>query len=386
MGLVRIVTSSYIDDVKISDETVAKWQRIVDLMAQTLQVPAGLIMKAEPHHLEVFVSSKTKGNPYKAGELVDPGWDHDPDIELGLKFDFGFPIKWPNGERFGTICVLDNNDKSLSSSSRELMFEFKEIIETDLLVTSQAYENERIEKALIEAKIESENVSQAKSDFLASMSHELRTPLNSIIGFSDVLLTEQFGLLNEKQLRYLSNVSTSGKELLEVINGLLDLLKIESGKMHLQMEDVDVSEAIQDAKVLLDPLASEKGIILECNVESDVGSIKADRVKFKEILYDLMNDAIKFASDNGTVRCYANVHESKLYVNVQYTGVEISKDELDNVFQPFTQVRNFHLQKYQGTGLRLPIVKKIVELHGGNIGVESEPDKGSTFTFTIPYT
>ncbi|NOQ48670.1 MAG: hypothetical protein GQ576_06005, partial [Methanococcoides sp.] len=125
MGLVRIVTSSYIDDVKISDETVAKWQRIVDLMAQTLQVPAGLIMKAEPHHLEVFVSSKTKGNPYKAGELVDPGWDHDPDIELGLKFYFGFPIKWPNGERFGTICVLDNDDNSLSSSSRELMFEFK---------------------------------------------------------------------------------------------------------------------------------------------------------------------------------------------------------------------------------------------------------------------
>ncbi|MCD4805992.1 MAG: HAMP domain-containing histidine kinase [Methanococcoides sp.] len=386
MGLVRIVTSSYIDDVKISDETVAKWQRIVDLMAQTLHVPAGLIMKAEPKHLEVFVSSKTKGNPYKAGERVDPGWDHDPDIELGLKFYFGFPIKWPNGERFGTICVLDNNDNSLSSSSRELMFEFKEIIETDLLVTSQAYENELIKKALIEAKIESENVSQAKSDFLASMSHELRTPLNSIIGFSDVLLTEQFGLLNEKQLRYLSNVSTSGNELLEAINGLLELLKIECGKLQLRIEDVNVSETILDVKVLLDPLASEKGISLLCNVGSDVGSIKADLIKFKEILYDLMNDAIKFASDNGTIRCYATVNESELHITIQYTGVGIPEDELDNVFQPFLKVRKFHVQKYQGTGLRLPIVKKIVELHGGTIWVESEPDTGSTFNFTIPYT
>lgn len=385
MGLVRIVASSDIDDIKINDDTVAKWQRIVDLMAQTLQVPAGLILKVGPQHLEVFVSSKTKDNPYKAGELLDPEWDHDPDIDLGMKYYFVFPIKWPNGERFGTICVLDNNN-SLASSSSELMLEFKEIIETDLLVILQAYENEILKKALIEARIESDNASQAKSDFFASMSHELRTPLNSIIGFSDVLLTEQFGMLNERQLRYLSNVSTSGKELLELINGLLDLLKIESGKMQLQIEDIDVSEAVQDAKVLLDPLASKKGIILECNVGSDVGSIKADRVKFKEILYDLMNDAIKFAYDNGTVRCYADVHESKLHINIQYTGVEISKDELDNVFQPFTQVRNFHVQKYRGTGLRLPIVKKIVELHGGNIGVESEPDKGTTFTFTIPYT
>ncbi|NPE27761.1 HAMP domain-containing histidine kinase [Methanococcoides sp. SA1] len=381
-----MVASSDIDGIKINDSTIAKWQRIVDLMAEVLHVPAGLIMRVRPQHLEVFVSSETKGNPYRMGESVDSGWPHDLDVEMGMKYYSGLPIKWPNGESFGTICVLDKTPHTSKNSSSKLIFEFKEIIENDLLVALQAHENEVIKRALIEAKIDLDDACHVKSDFLASMSDELRTPLNSIIGFSDVLRTEEIGSLNERQLKYLKNVSTSGKELLELINGLLELLKIESGKVQLQVEDIDVSEVIQEVKFLLKPLTVDKNISLVCNVGSDVGNIKVDRSKFKDVLYDLINNAINFVSDDGTIRCNATVHESDLYVTIHYTGVGIPEEELKNVFQPFINVRNFHVQRYQGIGLRLPIVKKIVELHGGDIWIESEPDNGSTFTFTIPYT
>ncbi|ABE51727.1 sensor histidine kinase [Methanococcoides burtonii] len=380
-----MVVSSYIDEIKINDSTIAKWQRIVDLMAEVLHVPAGLIMRVRYQHLEVFVSSESKDNPYRMGESVDSEWPHNLDVELGMKYYSGLPIKWPNGESFGTICVLDKISPTSKISSNKLMFEFKEVIETDLLVALHAYESEILKRTLIETKIDLDDACHVKSDFLASMSYELRTPLNSIIGFSDVLRTEEIGPLNEKQLKYLKNVSTSGKELLELINGLLELLKIESGKVQLQVEDVDVSEVIQEVKVLLEPRTVEKNISLVCNVRSDVGSIKADRAKFKDVLYDLINNAINFVSDDETIRCYATVHESDLYVTIHYTGVGIPEEELKNVFQPFINVRNFHVQKYQGTGLRLPIVKKIVELHGGAIWIESKPENGSTFTFTIPY-
>ncbi|WP_440951700.1 sensor histidine kinase [Methanococcoides sp. FTZ1] len=244
-------------------------------------------------------------------------------------------------------------------------------------------ENEKAMDAMLHAKIKAENADRTKTEFLSNMSHELRTPLTLIIGFSKVLDSENFGSLNEHQKKYTSDVIRNANHLLELISDLMDFSKIEIGTMELHINEFVVAEAIDEVEELVKPLASEKSIELISNVEIETPSINADRIKFKQILYNLMSNAIKFTHKGGSVTIGGKISDESLQMFVKDTGIGISSEDKDRLFNPFYQVDGSSTREYGGTGLGLTLVRKFVEMHGGDVWVESEVGKGSTFTFTI---
>ena len=246
-------------------------------------------------------------------------------------------------------------------------------------------ERKHAEDMLMHAKLAAEDANKSKGEFLATMSHELRTPLNSIIGFSDMLLNGAAGSLNEKQAKYINHISTGGKHLLYLINDILDLSKIDAGKMELHYESFFVPDAIDEIKMLVASLALKKNIDLDIQVDPQLGSINADKTKFKQILYNLASNAIKFTHEKGYVGITANLIDNMLEISVTDNGIGIATKDLYKLFQPFKQLNSYMTREYEGTGLGLILVKKYVEMHGGNIWVESKVGNGSIFTFTIPY-
>lgn len=231
-----------------------------------------------------------------------------------------------------------------------------------------------------------ERANKMKSEFLANMSHELRTPLNAIIGFAEVLRDKIAGDLNEEQMDFVNDIHSSGCHLLQMINDILDLSKIEAGKMELQYEVFLVPEAIEDVYTILKGLASKKHLELKTMVPTDVKSIEADRVKFKQVLYNLLSNAIKFTPENGKITLEAGIVNTMLQISVSDTGIGMKSENREKVFKEFWQADSSFARKYEGTGLGLALTKRIVEMHGGKIWFESEYGKGSIFYFTLPLT
>lgn len=244
-------------------------------------------------------------------------------------------------------------------------------------------ERKRMEEELIATKRSAEAANHAKSEFLANMSHELRTPLNSIIGFSEILVEKTFGDLNEKQAKYLNNILTSGKHLFALINDILDLSKVEAEKIELKIEEFLLADVFDECRTLVKNIASRKGILLDFQMQG-ISTIKADPVRFKQIMYNLLSNAVKFTPDKGRVDIEAKQVDGMVQIAVKDTGIGIVKEDSEKVFEEFKQIDSSYAKQYQGTGLGLPLTKKLVELHGGKIWLESEQGKGSTFTFTIP--
>jgi len=226
--------------------------------------------------------------------------------------------------------------------------------------------------------------SRHKSEFLANMSHELRTPLNAIIGFSQVLDERLFGELNEKQAEYIKDIHESGNHLLSLINDILDLSKVEAGRMELNLKKFDVRVALDNALTLVKERSLRHGITLEVDLDSSLGTIVADERKFKQILLNLLTNAIKFTQEGGSITVNATGAKNLLKIVVSDTGVGISLEDQKLIFEEFRQASVKDGQASEGTGLGLTLTKKFVEMHGGEISVESEVGKGSRFKFWLP--
>jgi signal transduction histidine kinase len=241
-----------------------------------------------------------------------------------------------------------------------------------------------LERKVEERTRELEVANRHKSEFLANMSHELRTPLNAIIGFSEVLQEKMFGEMNEKQTEYINDIHGSGRHLLSLINDILDLSKIEAGRMELDLTRFHVPSAISNALTLIRERAGRHFVTLSSSVGGEVGEITADERKFKQILLNLLSNAMKFTPEGGKVDVRALRLDGGVEIAVSDTGIGIAREDHAAVFEQFRQLGKDYTKKSEGTGLGLALTRKFVELHGGSIRIESEPGKGSTFTFTLP--
>jgi len=229
---------------------------------------------------------------------------------------------------------------------------------------------------------ELETASRHKSDFLATMSHELRTPLNAIIGFSEVLHEQMFGELNERQLAYVNDVLEAGRHLLSLINDVLDLAKIEAGRMDLELSQVAIPDLLRSAVSMNAERASRGGLELNLSTEPEEITIAADERRVRQIVFNLLSNAVKFTPTDGRVDVSARLEDGQVEVAVADTGPGIAADHLETIFEEFEQTSDG--KEAEGTGLGLPLSRKLVELHGGRLWVESEPGHGSTFRFTLP--
>jgi signal transduction histidine kinase len=227
-----------------------------------------------------------------------------------------------------------------------------------------------------------EAASRHKSEFLATMSHELRTPLNAIIGFSQVLKEQMYGPLNEKQADYVDDVLSSGQHLLNLINDILDLAKVEAGRMELQPSTFELPELLENAASMVRERATRQGIGLIVATDRSVGAMEGDERKVKQILFNLLSNAVKFTPGGGKVTLAASAADGQVQISVHDTGVGISVEDQTRIFEEFYQVGASRTQ--EGTGLGLALTMRLVELHHGQLSVESEPGVGSTFTVTLP--
>lgn len=298
---------------------------------------------------------------------------------MGAQGYVGIALLNEKRETIGILCAFDDRALSISTGIQEIFSIFSQRVSAEIIRT-------RIEEQLKQAKVGAEIANRAKSDFLASMSHELRTPLNAVIGFSEVLKDESFGTLNDKQKEYITDIWGSGKHLLDLINDILDLSKVESGKIELQLSDFDFNETVEAGITMVKEKAMKRGITVIKDIKEGFGPIRADERKVKQIIFNLLSNAVKFTPDKGTIGIEAKKTEKdEILVTVWDTGIGIKDKDKDKIFKEFEQIDSGLDRQEAGTGLGLVLTKRLVEIHGGKIWFNSEgKDKGSKFSFVLP--
>jgi signal transduction histidine kinase len=304
----------------------------------------------------------------------------------------------------GTISVYNRRDgRPFGQHDLQLLQNLGDQVVVGLDRAAVLEESRRNERALAAKNAELQRATRLKSEFLANMSHELRTPLNAIIGFSDLMLADGAGELNERQRDYLEAVLRNGRHLLELINSVLDLSKIEAGRMALTLGRTDLREALTGAVADTTSLRSAKRQECVFNLEDTPLEVIADGVRVRQVLYNLLSNASKFSPEGGTITLSAlktraplpvpaeragddrrMASQDVVRVSVVDTGIGIAAEDMAKLFQEFSQVDSSASRQAQGTGLGLALSKKFVEMHGGRIGAESVPGEGSTFWFILP--
>ena len=281
----------------------------------------------------------------------------------------------PGGEQGNVMCVVrDVSQRRHSEESIRVLNQSLERRSSELAAANQelSVRNQEVERA-----------NRLKSEFLASMSHELRTPLNTILGFSELLSEENAGALNEKQKRFLAHIRRDAGHLLELINDVLDLSKIEAGRLELRLESFPMAVAVAEVLTSVRPLAATQSVALDSSIDTQV-LLQADRLRFKEILFNLLSNAIKFTPSGGRVWVESSLLDGFVCILVGDTGIGIAADDQESIFDSFRQVSATTKGVREGTGLGLAITKRLVEHHGGKLWVKSELGQGSRFFFTLP--
>jgi signal transduction histidine kinase len=344
---------------------------ILDPIARATPIPKGqglagrAALRREPVHIPDIAVAGAYDSPMRA-----------PLLQAGYRALLGVPLL--HEER--VIGVLAVSRKTPGDFAPEVVTVLKTFATQSVLAIHNAHLFRELEakSRLLEA------ASRHKSEFLANMSHELRTPLNAILGFSEVLAERMFGEVNAKQPEYLQDILSSGRHLLSLINDILDLSKVEAGRLELDLGRFHLPTALDNALTLVRERATRHGITLTQTVDEQVGDIVADERKVKQILVNLLSNAVKFTPEGGRVGLSATAAESVVTIAVTDTGVGIAPEDQAAIFEEFRQVGLDEARRQEGTGLGLTLAKKFVELHGGRIWVESQVGQGSTFSFTLP--
>jgi signal transduction histidine kinase len=289
---------------------------------------------------------------------------------------FGYAISW---SLIGPVKEMDAQLKEIAVGDFSQRVTIPNRDELGALATNLNRMNEELGR--LYQQLEAAN--RHKSEFLASMSHELRTPLNAIIGFSEVLLDRLFGDLNAKQEEYLQDVLESGRHLLSLINDILDLSKVEAGRMELEVGRFALPEILENGLTMVRERAGRHGIALSLDVDQGIDGIEADERKVKQVVFNLLSNAVKFTPDGGQVGIRAGMDDAGVWITVWDTGIGIAPENQGRIFEEFQQAAAGK-ERREGTGLGLALSRRLVELHGGRIWVDSELGKGSTFVFTLP--
>jgi signal transduction histidine kinase len=297
---------------------------------------------------------------------------------IGLALLLGYAISWSLIE---PVTQMNASLREIASGDFSKRVEVGNRDELGALAAN--LNRMREELGSLYAQLEAAN--RHKSEFLANMSHELRTPLNAVLGFSEILLQRMFGPLNEKQEDYLRDIRESGAHLLSLINDILDLSKIEAGRMELEVTDFDLPQAVSNALILVRERALRRELTVNVVIDAGVATVSADERKIKQVLLNLLSNAIKFTPEGGRITVHATPGNGCVQVSVRDTGIGIAPEDQEVVFEEFRQVGS-SVAKQEGTGLGLALCRKFIELHGGKIWVDSEVGKGSAFTFALPVT
>jgi CheY-like chemotaxis protein/nitrogen-specific signal transduction histidine kinase len=251
-------------------------------------------------------------------------------------------------------------------------------------MVSDISQRKRNEEQLEKAKLESDKANQSKSEFLANMSHELRTPLNGVIGFTQILEKQLSKILSDKQIKFFKTIRSSGDHLLEMVNDILDLSKIEAGKIELDLKPFDFGKMLDRSTGVIKEIAHKKNLQIEKNIQSDLGWINGDETRLKQVIYNLLSNALKFTESGKKIGLDATLKEDNFIVTVWDEGEGMPGDSLEKIFDPFEQVKGSNKSKEKGTGLGLAISKRLLELHQGTIIVTSKLKEGSRFVITLP--
>ncbi|HXB04330.1 MAG TPA: ATP-binding protein, partial [Candidatus Angelobacter sp.] len=317
--------------------------------------------------------------PIQIPDITQPGAYQSGVRDTLIRFGYRALLSVPLLREDQIIGSLSFNRKAPGEFPPEVV----DVLKTFATQSALAIQNARLFHEIADKSRQLEVASQHKSEFLANMSHELRTPLNAILGFSEVLAQGMFGSVNEKQTEYLRDILDSGRHLLSLINDILDLSKIEAGRMELELTEFDLPQAIQNALTLVRERALRRGIALHPAIDDRVASIRADERKVKQVLLNLLSNAIKFTPEGGRIDVRSAPADGLVEVSVTDNGVGIAPEDQDAVFEEFRQVGTAD-KKAEGTGLGLALSRKFIELHGGRIWLTSQVGVGSTFTFTLP--
>jgi GAF domain-containing protein/anti-sigma regulatory factor (Ser/Thr protein kinase) len=345
-------------------ELMREWQRTNPIRADDRGTATG----------RSFVEGRTVHLP---DVFADPKYHYWEAQQLG---NFRTLLSVPlvrQGTAVGVIAMWRTEEKPFTEKEINLVETF-----ADQAVI--AIENVRLFNEIQDKSRQLEVASKHKSEFLANMSHELRTPLNAVIGFSEVLLERMFGELNARQDEYLHDILSSGRHLLTLINDILDLAKIEAGRVDLEPGVFSLRTALENGVTMVRERASRHGIAVEMEIGADLESVSGDERKVKQVVYNLLSNAVKFTPDGGRVAVRAARENGAVQVTVRDTGIGIAADDQDRIFEEFSQVGRDPERSREGTGLGLTLAKRYVELHGGRLWVESAPGQGSAFTFTLP--
>jgi signal transduction histidine kinase len=396
--VLRTISSSIADTKPVFDNILDSCERLfeghqmgINLVGEDGLARLGAFRGPNRDEFEKYYPMPTTNDSGTARAIRSRAVVHFPDVRggadvpdilrrtagvAGIRSVIFAPMIW-EGRGVGAIFVGRASGGEFSEKAIRLLKTF-----ADQAVIG--IQNARLFREIQEKSAQLEVANKHKSEFLANMSHELRTPLNAIIGFSEVLSERMFGEVNEKQAEYLKDIHESGRHLLSLINDILDLSKIEAGRMELELSSFHLPTALSNAMTLVRERAQRHGIQLGLEIDEQLGEVDADERKFKQIMLNLLSNAVKFTPDGGKVDVSATRANGAVEVAVRDTGIGIAPEDQALVFEEFRQVGRDGTRKAEGTGLGLALTRRFVELHGGAIRLESTPGRGSTFTVRLP--